>query len=114
MDFKRIIIVCGHYGSGKTNFSLNLALFLANKEKTVTIVDLDIVNPYFRSSDFDEMLNKAHIKLITPTYAGTTLDIPSISPKINSIFGSLDDYIIFDVGGDDAGATVLGCFSSKI
>lgn len=114
MDFKRLIIVCGHYGSGKTNFSLNLVLFLAKSGKKVTIVDLDIVNPYFRSCDYGETLAEKGIKLISPNYAGTTLDVPSLSPQINSVFSSHDDHIIFDVGGDEAGATALGGYAKKI
>ncbi|MEE0060507.1 MAG: P-loop NTPase, partial [Acutalibacteraceae bacterium] len=99
-SLERITIVCGHYGSGKTNFSLNLALDMANKGKKVTIVDLDVVNPYFRSSDYREMLEEKGIHIIAPRYAGTNLDTPILSAEIDSVFDIDDRMIIFDVGGD--------------
>ncbi len=113
-SLQRITIVCGHYGSGKTNFSLNLALDMANKGKAVTIVDLDVVNPYFRSSDYKEMLEEKGIHIITPRYAGTNLDTPILSAEIDSVFDIDNRMIIFDVGGDDAGAYALGRYADKI
>ena len=65
-DLKRIIIVCGHYGCGKTNFSLNLALDIAKQGKAVTLIDLDVVNPYFRSSDYQEVLKENGVDVIAP------------------------------------------------
>lgn len=113
MQFSPFIIVGGHYGSGKTTFSLNLAAFLRKTEKAVTLVDMDIVNPYFRSSDYRGFLEGAGIRLIAPTYAGTTLDTPALPPEISSVFDAPEGHVIFDVGGDDAGATALGCFSNR-
>lgn len=113
-NLKRIIIVCGHYGCGKTNFSLNLALDIAKSGKAVTLVDLDVVNPYFRSSDYKEMLEKQGVHIIAPCYAGTNLDTPALSPEIDTVFSQTDRTIIFDVGGDDAGAYALGRYSDKI
>ena len=57
METKRkIYLITGHYGSGKTNFAVNLALSERKLGRTVTLVDLDIVNPYFRSADFASLL----------------------------------------------------------
>lgn len=114
MQFSSFIIVGGHYGSGKTNFSLNLASVLRRRGKAVTLVDMDIVNPYFRSSDYRRGLEDAGIRLIAPTYAGTTLDTPALPPEISSVFDAPEGHVIFDVGGDDAGATALGCFSNRL
>ena len=75
---KKINIVTGHYGSGKTNFSANLAVKLAESGEKVTVVDLDIVNPYFRSADFGELFSKKNIELVAPMYANSNLDIPAI------------------------------------
>lgn len=88
-----------------------MALDLKNREKDVTVVDMDIVNPYFRSSDYTDFLKKNNIEIIAPVMAGTTLDTPSLTPKIMSVFENKDKTVIFDVGGDDAGATALGRFS---
>jgi nitrogenase subunit NifH len=113
-NFKRITIVCGHYGCGKTNLSINLAIDCAKAGNTVTLVDLDLVNPYFRSSEYGDILKKNQVKLIAPVYANTTLDLPMLPAELNSIFTNSDDHIILDVGGDDAGSTVLGSISGKI
>ncbi len=110
---KRFNLICGHYGCGKTNLSLNLALQAADEGKKVTLVDLDLVNPYFRSSDYAKLLNNENIRIIAPVYANSNVDIPSLPPEINGIFTS-DDTVILDVGGDDVGATVLGRFYSRI
>lgn len=107
-------IVTGHYGCGKTNLTVNLALALAQAGEKVTIVDLDIVNPYFRTADFRQKLEDNGIRLLAPIYAGTNLDVPALPPEIQSVFSQPDGYILIDVGGDDAGAIALGQFSSRI
>lgn len=110
---KRIIVIVGHYGSGKTNLSVNLALYLKAMEKNVTLVDLDIVNPYFRSADFKELMQQNSINMISPVYAGTNLDIPALTGQLDSEINS-DKTLILDVGGDDAGAAALGRYSTLI
>lgn len=112
--FKKINIICGHYGTGKTNFTLNAALFLAKRGEKVTVVDLDIVNPYFRSSDYAKGLLDYGIKLLVPGTANTTLDAPSLPGDIYSVFSDRDSFIFFDVGGDDAGAYALGRYADMI
>lgn len=109
---KRFTVVCGHYGTGKTNLSINLAVQKAAGGNPVSLIDLDLVNPYFRSSDYTEFLKSKGVKVIAPVYAGTTLDLPAIPPEIDSVFESGED-VIFDVGGDDAGSIVLGRFSQR-
>lgn len=102
-----IQIYVGNYGSGKTELSLNTALRLRGEGKAVTLVDLDIVNPYFRSSEQAEMLDNRGIRLIAPSFAGTAVDIPVLPAEVTSVFQSSDE-IIFDVGGDEVGAKALG------
>lgn len=111
---KKITIITGHYGSGKTTYAIAQALNLKKDNKQVTIVDLDIINPFFRISEYKQLLHKNDIKTILPTQAGTTTDMPALSPQINSIFVESDMYYILDVGGDDVGATVLGQYASRI
>jgi len=111
---KRINIICGHYGSGKTNLALNLAMDLKRGGAGVVLVDLDIVNPYFRSADYTGLMEKNGIKVISPSTAGTTVDAPALTGEILSVFDKTDDSIIIDVGGDDAGAYALGRFSKRI
>jgi len=103
-----IYIVTGHYGSGKTEFSVNFALSLKKSHQKVILVDLDIVNPYFRSNDSRTLLESAGISVIAPSYAGTNVDIPVLPPEIMRIFEEKDAQIVLDVGGDDDGAIALG------
>jgi MinD-like ATPase involved in chromosome partitioning or flagellar assembly len=107
-------MICGHYGSGKTNLAMNLALKAAQNGESVTLMDLDIVNPYFRSSDYKELLDSKGIKLIAPAFAHSNLDLPSLTAEMYSIFASQHERIILDVGGDDQGATALGRFSKQL
>ena len=116
MNNNTYTVICGHYGCGKTNLSLNLAIEkkLSNPERRVIVVDIDIVNPYFRSSEYSKLLLKYGIELIIPSFAGTTLDTPTLSPKIFSIFTAENADIFIDAGGDDAGATALGTISKQL
>ena len=103
----RFIVITGNYGSGKTELSLNLALHFAKGEKT-TLVDLDIVNPYFRTGEKADMLQDSGVRVLMPTFAMTTVDIPALPAEIQSVFEVPSDRVIFDVGGDDTGAAALG------
>ena len=104
---KRFLVLTGNYGSGKTEIALHLAETFAKKEKT-TLVDLDIVNPYFRSGEKAEELRSLGIRVLMPTFALTTVDIPALPAEIQSVFESDAEKVIFDVGGDDTGAAALG------
>lgn len=116
LNLKRISIITGHYGSGKTNIAVNMAIDLRKEGKIVTLVDLDIVNPYFRSADFTEMLTDLGIRVIAPTFANTNIDMPALPASINPVFNDNgdNDFVIIDVGGDDAGAIALGRYSNEI
>lgn len=103
----RFLVVTGNYGSGKTEIALNLAYHYVKNEKT-TLVDLDIVNPYFRSGEKSDELKKQGIRTLMPTYAMTTVDIPALPAEIQSVFEIPSDRVVFDVGGDDTGAAALG------
>ncbi len=112
-NLKRIIIIAGHYGCGKTNFAVNLALWLEKSGERVTLIDMDIVNPYFRTADFKELFNEKRINLIIPNFANTLLDIPSLPREVDGAIES-GERLIIDLGGDDAGATVLGRYAREI
>ena len=103
----RFLVMTGNYGSGKTEISINLAMDCAKHEKT-TLVDLDIVNPYFRSGEKAAEMENTGIRVLMPTYAMTTVDIPALPAEIQSVFEVPSDRVIFDVGGDDTGAAALG------
>lgn len=103
----RFVVLVGNYGSGKTELSLNLALASA-KQMTTTLVDLDIVNPYFRSGEKADELKDAGVRVLMPTFAMSTVDIPALPAEIQSVFEQPSQRVIFDVGGDDTGAAALG------
>lgn len=107
---ENVLVVTGHYGSGKTNFTLNLAKYLLSVGETPTLCDLDIVNPYFRTGDYAGVLP---CELIVPTFLGTTLDTPSLSAKIDAAILS-GRRLIIDAGGDNAGAAALGRYAAKL
>lgn len=114
MSDKRITIVSGHYGSGKTNIAVNLALDLRQKQENVAIADIDIVNPYFRTKDSEELLKSNGIRLICSDYANTNVDIPALPQDIYAITDDKSMHCILDVGGDERGALALGRISEKI
>lgn len=106
----RFVVLVGNYGSGKTELALNLALASA-KQMTTTLVDLDIVNPYFRSGEKADELKDAGVRVLMPTFAMSTVDIPALPAEIQSVFEQPSQRVIFDVGGDDTGAAALGRYA---
>lgn len=108
MIYKRITLLCGHYGSGKTNVALNMAYDLKNQKNRVAIADLDIVNPYFRTKDSAEELKEKGITLISSEYAGTNVDIPAMPQQMYMLTDDKELSAVIDVGGDDRGALALG------
>lgn len=114
MKYKRVTIVCGHYGSGKTNVALNMAYELKTRGVSVTIADLDIVNPYFRTKDSIDELNSRGIQLICSEYAGSNLDIPALPDEMYAVTDDKSRYFVLDIGGDDRGALALGRLAPAI
>ena len=106
---RRVTVVCGHYGTGKTNLSINLALDCARRGEDVSLVDLDVVNPYFRSADYADVLTENGVRVVGPNFANTNLDTPSLPAAVRSTIAE-GSRVIVDVGGDDAGATALGVY----
>ncbi len=113
MTHKKLTVVTGHYGSGKTNLSVNIALDIAESGEKCTVIDLDIVNPYFRTADFRGLFDERGIEVFAPVYANTNLDIPSLNIPLESLLKS-GTHIVIDVGGDDEGAKALGRFAPLI
>lgn len=110
---KRIQIITGHYGSGKTEYAVNLALHLAQERENVALADLDIVNPYFRSYEQAKRLEDAGIRVIV-TSCGGIADIPAINPEVMSVFQQEKWTGVLDIGGDPIGARVLARFAPQL
>ncbi len=110
---KRIRIIIGHYGSGKTEFSINYALKLNELGKKVAIADLDVVNLYFRSREKASLLEEKGIKVIGSSIKGNALDLPAISGEVMTPIKDKTYDTILDVGGDPAGARALGRYHEQ-
>ncbi len=107
-NYKRLTLLCGHYGSGKTNVAVNMALELRKARDKVAIADLDIVNPYFRAKDSIEDFKNADIRLICSEYANTNVDIPALPQDMYTLTADKTLSAVLDIGGDDRGALALG------
>lgn len=110
----RLTVHIGHYGSGKTELSLNLMHKLLKQGEKATLVDLDIVNPYFRSGEHKEDLEKLGARVIRPNFEGTNVDVPSLPAEVVSAFTDKSAKVVLDVGGDSSGATALGRYHVDI
>ena len=111
---KRVHLFCGHYGSGKTNIAVNFAKYLTRFGKPVSIADIDIVNPYFRTKDSEEELREAGVEVISLPYANSSVDLPALPSAVYSLVRQRDRFAVFDVGGDDRGAVALGRYVPDI
>lgn len=107
-------LLSGHYGSGKTNIAVNIALELKKHRDNVAIADLDIVNPYFRTKDSQAELENAGIRFICSEYANTNLDIPALPQQMYSITDDQTLTAVMDIGGDDRGALALGRYTPAL
>ena len=114
MNYKRLTLIMGHYGSGKTNIAVNLAYDLKKSYDNVAIADLDIVNPYFRTKDSEEIFREDGIRLICSDFANSNVDIPAMPSDIYSLIDDKTLKAIIDVGGDDRGALAVGRLSKQI
>ena len=114
MNRKRITLFAGHYGSGKTNISVNYALMLKKEGNETVIADMDIVNPYFRTKDSEKELNEAGIRLISSEYASSNVDLPALPQELYSVIDDRNSFAVLDIGGDDRGAYALGRYAESI
>ncbi len=111
---KRITVFSGHYGSGKTNIAINFAVKLKNDGYPVSIADLDIVNPYFRTKDSAAQLENAGIELVSLPFANSNVDLPALPSQMYGLVQRKDKYVVIDLGGDERGALALGRYTPYI
>ncbi len=115
LNDKRIRVIVGHYGSGKTEFSVNYALKLADQGKKTALADLDIANPYFRSRERQRLLESKGIQVFSNTFGyDITADLPAITAKIKAPLEDVSFQVIVDAGGDDTGARILNQFDKYL
>lgn len=111
---KRVTLLAGHYGSGKTNIAVNYAEYLKKLGYDVVIADLDIVNPYFRTKDSSGRLENSGIRIISPEYANSNVDLPALPSELYGVVENRSAHAVLDIGGDDRGAYALGRFTPYI
>ena len=115
MDYNRVTIICGHYGAGKTSFSINYSLYIRSLAKEpIYIADLDVVNPYFRSREHAKYLESSNIKVIGSYLPQSGSDLPAVSAEVYSIFNRKDIIGIIDMGGNSAGSLSFATFREKV
>lgn len=110
----RVVLVCGHYGTGKTEFAVNYAIDLARAGQETMLADVDIVNPYFRSRERRQELERAGVRVISSSQACSDADVPALPAEILTILENRALRGVMDVGGDPVGARVLARFQPKI
>jgi len=114
VDAARLTVVVGHFGSGKTEFSVNLALELAERGHPTALADLDIVDPYFRSRERGDLLAENGIQLISSSQSCVDADVPSMPAEVTRLFDQEDLYGVLDIGGDASGARVLARYRRRL
>ncbi len=110
---KDLTVFTGAFGSGKTELSINYAISFA-KECNVALIDLDIVNSYFRSRTKREVMEKEGVRVVAPEGALGYVDIPIIIPQVKGFIENKDFKVVLDVGGEKIGAKVLGSLKPSI
>ena len=113
VDGRRIQVLVGHYGSGKTEAAVNLALLLRERVEKVLLIDLDIVNPFFRTAELSPMLEDRGVEVVYPAYARSGVDIPVLPAEVTRAFYQPEYRCVFDVGGDEDGAAALGRYFAQ-
>ncbi len=105
---KKVYVLIGNYGSGKTELALNFAFQAAEAGKRTELLDLDMVNTYFRLTERGRMARMKEIRLVSPNFACAGIETLSLPAEVASAFAMDWDTVIFDVGGDAVGATAIG------
>ncbi len=107
IDLKGIVIICGNYGSGKTETAVNLATTKSIEGLDVKIADLDLVNPYFRTREARDTLTSLGVDVVLPDKKYMHADLPILAPAVSGMIKQPSELTILDAGGDDTGVTVL-------
>ena len=104
---KKVYVLIGNYGSGKTELAINFAFKAAESGRT-ELLDLDMVNTYFRLTEPGIMAKMKEIRLVSPNFTNSSVETLSLPAEVQSAFAMDWDTVVFDVGGDAAGSTALG------
>lgn len=112
---KRVTLICGHYGAGKTTFAINYSLYLRKQtDKDIYIADIDVVNPYFRTREHSKYLEEKNIKVIGTYLPQSAADLPAVSAEVYTIFNNKDIMGIIDLGGNATGSLSFATFRDSV
>ena len=111
-----VYIFTGHFGSGKSEVAINFAINLkrSHPERKVAMIDLDIINPFFRSADAQTALEKEGILVEIPTCANSNVEGIALTGKMGALIDDTSYDVILDVGGDDLGARAVGYYCDRL
>jgi hypothetical protein len=113
-DVPRISIFAGRFGTGKTEVAINYALALTELDGSVTLTDMDVVTPYFRTRDMTERLKPRGVEVVAPADFARDIHLPAVSARIWGTLQNEDGFTVMDVGGDSQGARAIGQFKALI
>jgi len=113
-DVPRISIFTGRFGTGKTEVAINYALALTELDGSVTLTDMDVVTPYFRTRDMTERLKPRGVEVVAPADFARDIHLPAVSARIWGTLQNEDGLTVMDVGGDSQGARAIGQFKALI
>ena len=114
IDAARLTVIVGHFGSGKTEVAVNMALALADLGHSFALADLDVVDPYFRSRECRSLIEDRGGRLIASSQSHLDADLPSMPPDVFALFDNPDLYGVLDIGGDPSGARVLARYRRQL
>lgn len=111
---RRVLVLVGGYGAGKTQLAISLALRWAREGRRVAVVDLDLINPYFRLREITELLAAEGVEVIRPEGDLAFAENPSLPPQIDGALRDPSRRVILDVGGNETGATIVGRYHTLL
>ena len=113
-DVPRISIFTGRFGTGKTEVAINYALALTARDGSVTLTDMDVVTPYFRTRDMTERLKPRGVEVVAPADFARDIHLPAVSARIWGTLQNEEGLTVMDVGGDSQGARAIGQFKDLV
>lgn len=111
---RRVSILCGHFGSGKTEITLSAAMELSDAGVPVSLLDLDVVKPYLRSRSARDLLAAANVELVAPMGEYFSSDLPIVLPQVRARLQDPARRVFIDAGGDDTGVRALASVSDAV
>ena len=108
LDGATNFVLLGESGCGKSEIALNLALRLAEQGET-HLFDLDQTKPLFRSRNATTEAARWGVRM---HFSEQYYDAPTLASGVPERLTNPLAYTVLDVGGNDAGARMIGRFAA--